>query len=205
MDLPFALVGSHPSCQIRIDKLSVPDLVYVVFSFKETIEVWPTTAIAFPQWGPLAANQPLMVGGTQLRFVQQEHKSPCTESYHRSGKMHILDVDRPHMRRRSVVLDHRVQIVGGGHPSTIRIRDVGLSNCEQAIVGFDECCWQLNLRQNIVESDRVKQIFVNDDGMTIGELNARYRIKNQQSKKGRLGPGKLASPKPVEMRKLQRE
>ena len=51
------MVGGHPSCQIRIDKPGTPDLVYIVFSFNETIEVWPTTAIAFPRWGALAADQ----------------------------------------------------------------------------------------------------------------------------------------------------
>ena len=197
MDLPFAMVGSHPSCQIQIDKPSTPDLVYVVFSFKETIEVWPTVAIAFPYWGPLAADQPLMVGGTSLLFEQQENEFPLPDNFRRSSKMHILDVARePHTKRRSVLLNHRVQIVGGNHPSTIRIRDVGLRDCEQAIVGFDECCWQINLRQNINESDRVKQIFF-DDGMKIGELNASYRTKDGKAKQFISKSSKLPSQKPI--------
>ena len=199
MDLPFALVGGHPSCQIRIDRLGTPDLVYVVFSFRDTIEVWPATSIAFAQWGPLAADQPLMVGGTRLFFEQQEIGKPRSQNYRRSSKMHILNVDAgPNKKKRAVLLDHRVQIVGGNHPSTIRIRNFGLGICEQAIVSFDECCWQIDLRQNIVESDRVKQIFVGDDGMKIGKLNAAYRTKSRKAKKTESGPSKLAPPKPVD-------
>ena len=197
MDLPFAMVGSHPYCHIRIDKPGTPDLVYVVFSFKETIEVWPTVAIAFPQWGPLADSQPLMVGGTSILFEQRENEAPLPENFRRSSKMHILDLDgEPHIKRRSVLLNHRVQIVGGNHPSTIRIRDVGLSDCEQAIVGFDECCWQIDLRQNIDESDRVKQIFV-DDGMKIGRLNASYRTKGGKAQPTSSKPSNLPSQKPI--------
>ena len=197
MDSPFAMVGGHPSCQIRIDKLGTPDLVYIVFSFKETIEVWPMVAIAFPQWGPLAADQPLMVGGTRLLFEQHENEAPLPKDFRRSSKMHILDVDgEPHMKRRSVLLNHRVEIVGGSHPSTIRIRDVGLSDCEQAIVGFDECCWQINLRQNIDEADRVKQKFV-DDGMEIGKLNASYRTRGGKAKQTNSKPSKPPSQKPI--------
>ena len=197
MDFPFAMVGKHPSCQIRIDKPGTPDLVYVVFSFKETIEVWPTVAIAFPYWGPLASDQPLMVGGTSLLFEQQENEAPPPENFRRSSKMHILDVaGEPPMKRRSVLLNHRVQIVGGNHPSTIRIRDAGLRDCEQAIVVFDECCWQINLRQNINEPDRVKQIFV-DDSMKIGNLNASYRTKDGKAKQFSSKSSKLPSQAPI--------
>ena len=198
MDLPFALVGGHPSCQIRIDKRGTPDLVYIVFSFNETIEVWPTTAVAFPQWGPLAVDTPLMVGGTRIHFEQQLGGNPHSENYKRSSIMHILDVDGgPSKKKRSVVLEHRVQIVGGDHPSTIRIRNVGLRTCEQAIVSFDECCWQINLRQNTAEPDRVRQVFVDNDRMKIGELNAAYRTKIHGVKKTSSGTIKLASSNAV--------
>ena len=192
------MVGGHPSCQIQIDKPGTPDLVYVVFSFNETIEVWPTTAIAFPHWGPLPSNQSVMIGGMQIQFKQQVDETPHFKNYHRSSMMHILDFDGGASKKKSsVLLDNRVQIVGGDHPSTIRIRDVGLSNCEQAIVNFDECCWQINLRQNISEPDRVKQIFV-DDQMSIGMLKAEYRTKSGEARKTSSGSSTLESLIPIE-------
>lgn len=190
LDLPFALIGSHRACNVRINKGRGPELAYVAFSFADAVEVWPLCALAFSQWGTLAEDQILRVGRTSV-FLNQEGKElsrvengqdeePGPEQL-RSNAPPILQVNY-RGQKGSFALDRRVVILGNDHPSTRRLHGVGLSCCDQAVVSVGQNCWLINLNPRNSQSiqELVREVPVDGKEIKVGKIKVACRLPTEK-------------------------
>src|SRR6056297_2556531 len=144
--LPFALIGSHPCCEGRIDEIRVPPVAYFACCFDDSIEVWPVCPIAFPRWGLNEPEHSLAVGKHRVSLFHQSHRkwekvagrgNRPTNTFHTVRgvdnvvRQITLDWDG---KNRKKTLDRRVLIMGDDHPSTLRLYGQGLTRCNYAVV-----------------------------------------------------------------------
>ena len=188
LELPFALIGSHPDCNIQINKRRGPKLAYVAISFGDSLEVWPLCALAFAQWGLLSGDQKLRVGRSSIQLIQENegheggagNQNVWSQQAFVPETPAILQVDY-HSQIGTFVLDRRVVILGNNHPSTRRLHGVGLSRCDQAVISVGAKCWLVNLQTDIdlpIE-DRITQLVLNGEQIKIGKINISSRSPNQ--------------------------
>ncbi len=194
-NLPFAFIGSHESCAVKIEDLRVPPIVYLACCFPDSIEVWPLCAIAFARWGPIRSIEELVVGKTVLTFSHAGFGGQLTNrNFHRQPGLPLVRPDsdaaspntnatstisrNPYLalhcvdKFRSKELRRRVTIMGGGHPSTLRLRGHGLAMCDHAIISFEGRVWLIDLkpRRDSASADWVRELSAGSPPKGIGSM-----------------------------------
>jgi hypothetical protein len=197
LPLPFTLIGSHPLCGIRITDQRVPAVAYFACAFEDAVEVWPLCPIAFAQWGVVNSQHSILVGKHRIRLMHQTHPrwhlvssvAAATEevyscftdprsaiSLYQSSAVvgTCLDLQLewgglPHVQP----MARRVLILGADHPSTLRLRGLGLATCDHALVAAGDAIWKvrLDLKANDQKlEDLVSKIRVGDEAVEIQRL-----------------------------------
>ena len=164
-ELPFALIGSHPCCTVQINEPRVSPYVYFACCFADSVEVWPLCPIAFPRWGVILPEHSLAVGRKRISLFHQSHslwhdiadRGGSTERKETSpspaqgvGREITLDWDG---KQRQKMLARRVMILGGKHPSTLRLYGQGLAPCDHAVVCNGTSVWLVNLTPDLQDSE----------------------------------------------------
>ena len=172
---PYALVGSHPCCTLRIRSEHVPEVAYLVCCLRDRIEAWPTAAIAFPRWGAIPPELQLIVGPCSLTFhpvlqapIARRSVSVLADSEIETrlswpGRDFTRSFRRP------------VTIIGDDHPSVLRLHGRGLATCQYAAVVQDEAFWLVNLSpRRMQRSERVRRFREPGETMMLGDATLRY-------------------------------
>lgn len=164
-DKPYALVGSHPRCDIVIEGSKLPEVVYLIVACGDRIEAWPTCPIAFPIWGRIHKAHVLLVGKSRIQFcLECEFKvasqgpndspikmgletDPSRDSVPPPTAGLILDWGSGPKRK---TLNRNVSILGEDHPSLIRLHRANLERCDHGIICFGEDLWLVNLHPSRV-------------------------------------------------------
>ncbi|MCP4885119.1 MAG: hypothetical protein GY904_00680 [Planctomycetaceae bacterium] len=167
-ELPYALIGSHPCCTIQIAEPRVSPYVYFACCFADSVEVWPLCPIAFPRWGVTLPENSLAVGRKRISLFHQSH-SLWPDIADRGGSTERKDTTPGLAQgvRREITLDwdgkqrpktlaRRVMILGGEHPSTLRLYGQDLAACDHAIVCVDASVWLINLKPDPENRDAAK-------------------------------------------------
>ena len=143
MQKPFALIGSHPRCDIQIGSAHTASVVYFACCFEDSIEVWPTAAIAFPRWGIVQPEHELLVGRHRLALhhpsVDAAHPPPLYNP--RALPVRLSWGGREHRK----VFRRPVTILGESHPSILRLHGQGLYLSDTAAVAQDGDLWLVDL------------------------------------------------------------
>lgn len=201
--LPFALIGSHPCCSGRVDELRIPPVAYIACCFEDSVEIWPTSPIAYPRWGVVEPEHPIIVGKQRIHVVHESHRTwdgvatkgrvPDDRVFNVVGTADTVD------RKitfdwdgtpRSKTLGRRVMILGDDHPSTIRLHELGLHRCDHAVVSFGGSVWLINLQPAPTisnESQLVSRLHSTGAPVTLGQVSVRL---------GRAVPKKKTIPAP---------
>ncbi len=140
--LPFALVGSHPSCQIRLPDQSLPDVVCLVCVFGSQVEVTP-----------LVSTHPISVeasyGGASFHVGRNRITVDVQEPG--SGSLGWFPTERPDLeltylnRCRRLRLQRRLTLMGAERPCSLRLRLLGLRPCQGALIVVHDDLWYLSL------------------------------------------------------------
>lgn len=200
--LPFALIGSHPLCGIRITDRRVPAVAYFACAFDDSIEVWPLCPLAFPQWDVVSSQHAILVGQHRIRLMHETHlrwqqvssdtsESEDIYSYFTDPRSAISLFQTPAATNTRLDLElqwdgtrhaqpfaRRVIIVGADHPSTLRLRDLGLSLCDHALVASGDSVWTIRLDLNASDqnlANLVTQVRVGDPPLKIKQLRIRAK------------------------------
>ena len=195
--LPFTLIGSHPLCGIRITDQRVPAVAYFACAFEDAVEVWPLCAIAFAQWGVVNSQHSILVGKHRIRLMHQTHPrwhlvscvAAATEEVYScftDPRSAIGDYQPPAVASTCLDLQlqwdgvphvqpmaRRVLILGADHPSTLRLRGLGLANCDHALVAAGDAIWKVRLDLNTNDQkleDLVTKIRVGEGAVEIQRL-----------------------------------
>ncbi len=172
---PYALVGSHSCCTLRIRSTHVPDVAYIVCCLRDRIEAWPVAAIAFPRWGTIPPDLPLIVGPCSLTF------HPTVEAA--SVRQHVSAVADSEIETRlswpgrdfARSFRRPVTIIGDDHPSVLRLHGRGLSTCQFAAVVQDEGFWLVDLSaRRMQRSERVRRFREPGETMSLGDATLEY-------------------------------
>lgn len=168
-ELPFALIGPHKQCTVRIPgaKNKFPPVVYFACSFTDAVQVWPLCAIAYPRWGKIRPEEEMLIGRIA---VTAQHIETATEEHRQAEDMtsdvvltasstSLFGLEKEdhhgphpdivlgfHGKCRTVKLRRRVTILGDQHPSTVRVHGQNLAPCDHAIVTFEDSVWVIDLR-----------------------------------------------------------
>ncbi len=172
LERPYALIGSHRCCDIQIGgSSSIPPVAYFVCCLPDSVEVWPTAAIAFPRWGAIRPDVELLVGQSritvhhpnvdlnntaQLPFLSD---SIIDTSMTWPGKSITKSFRRP------------VTIVGDTHPSVLRLHGRGMHKCHFAAVTSGETLWMVNISPtNLTHEQRVRSLTQAGDSTRCGDV-----------------------------------
>ena len=182
LDRPYGLIGSHSQCNVRIRTSDSPRAIYAAFSFPDRIEVWPLGPVAFPVWGTIGPQEEISIGSTRVKVDhQQQDQSVAGKDFSFTAKRHRFKIIASE-NDRSIVLERQVNILGGAHPSTIRIHGAGLAACQIAVVAFDQGCWLVPLDPNAEGADPSEPIFLAaGDQVKIGKLTYGYDVDDQDA------------------------
>jgi hypothetical protein len=164
---PYALIGSHPRCDIQISGNRIPSVAYLVVICADRIEAWPVCAIAFPVWGVIEESTQILVGKSRIQFVSeispdwpQAKASQPGDALNDAGPV-ISAAPLPDASlffdwgrgKREKPLNRRVSILGDDHPSLIRMRRVGLEQCDRGIVCLDRRVWMIELHPERISAE----------------------------------------------------
>ena len=154
---PYALIGPHPDCDIRLEDDRLPDVVYFCARVDDSIQVWPLCALAFSEWGTIQPGKTLFVGKTRIRFLGAEHSEfPGGAQTASRPEKHLKETPRTAKNRQNLIFDwgegfvakgirRSVTIIGESHPSTLRLHGYGLQTCHMAVVEQNREVWVIDL------------------------------------------------------------
>ena len=186
---PFALIGSHPRCQIHVEYKRLPQVVYFAVCCGDRIEIWPLCAIAFPLWGRVKAETQVMIGKRRLRLMSENDAGLLSAQASRPGDAINdfgqlrtgVDVDSADA---SLVLDwgsevqyrkltRRVSVVGERHPSLMRMDGLGLRDCELGIVCVGKRVWAVQLNPSAVPGNQplVRELVPGGESVWVGNVH----------------------------------
>lgn len=78
---PFALVGSHHCCHLRVSSRSVPEIAYFLCCFEDRVEAWPLPNHGEKAGKIICTEQPFSVGPCELSFqLDTELELPSSPS-----------------------------------------------------------------------------------------------------------------------------
>ena len=136
------LIGSAPSCDICLDEPQLPPVAYLICNFERSVEVWPTSAIAFPRWGVMLPGQDLVVGRTRISV---NHPSLTPNANPKSEQVDLNVQFDWHGSVRKSRLRRPVTIMGSDQPSVLRLQGQRLHKCDHALVAQGSDLWLINL------------------------------------------------------------
>lgn len=149
---PFVLIGAAEHCDIQLSEPQLPPVAYLVCCFRETVEVWPTAAIAFPRWGVLRAGQSFVVGRSRVSIHHPSMNNECEQVQCESGEKDdsAKNVDMPigmywNGKKKSLRLKRAVTLMGSDHPSMLRIQGQCLEPSDHALVSIDDSLWMIDV------------------------------------------------------------
>ncbi|MCC9601434.1 hypothetical protein LOC67_12835 [Stieleria sp. JC731] len=211
LDQPFALIGSHPRCHVRLDYKRLPEVVYFVAIVGDRIQVWPLCAVAYPTWGNLKPGRQILIGKIRVNLSAQSGDHPWDHATPPPPGDAVNDVSElpqpePENPRGTLILDwggesqtrrlsRSVTILGDSHPSLMRLHGVGLHDCELAIITTGEKIWaiQLNPRTLAENTPLVRELIPGGESIWVGDLHIWANEKGHMSSR-RFG--KSAPPPP---------
>ena len=146
--LPFAFIGSHPLCAVRIEDPSVPSFAYLACAFDDGVELSPLLTDAGSRGRTMGES--VSLAGRTIRVNSRQDASPI----HQADASSILEprggsvvvrfgLGERVIRRR---LGHRLVILGDDRPSAIRVRGLGLARCDHAIIDAGDRIALISLR-----------------------------------------------------------
>ncbi|QDS88319.1 hypothetical protein EC9_25090 [Rosistilla ulvae] len=139
---PFALVGSHPGCQIHLADSSLPDVVGLVCVFGSQVEITPL--VPKLQISVEAFNGGVSFHVGKNRITVRVETPPNGSRPAVAFQPPDLELTYLHRRRR-LRLHRRVTLIGADHPSSLRLRSVGLQPCQGALIVVEDQLWYLSL------------------------------------------------------------
>ncbi len=207
-ELPFALVGSHELCSIKINvpEHRVAPIIYFLCCFEDTVEAWPLCSLAYSRWGRIDAQDTLLVGQTTIAVshLETEHTTACVREDRQqpaealsawvSAESRDAQQDTKslslvlgcHGKLWCMSLHRPVNILGGRHPSTLRVHGHKLARCDHAIIASGASVWLIDLKASSCcsEGERVTKLQKSADPYVIGRMTVSLR----SSKLGRKSP-----------------
>lgn len=161
--LPFARVGSHPQCELRLDGL--PPLAYLICVYDGVAESWPLAPLALARSGPLKPGDRLSIDGRRVSVELSEGAGKGNPSLRLPHHM-LLDVSAGGKQWQA---SHRrcVTILGDDHPSMMRIPAAGLRPCHAALISLPAGLWFIDLES---PSSVASQSLPLDVPFAVGEL-----------------------------------
>ncbi|MEM9828788.1 MAG: hypothetical protein AAF958_19535 [Planctomycetota bacterium] len=151
---PYALIGRHDSCQIRLADPHAPDVAYIAVCFPDAVEVWPVCPLAYSMWGIARPDLELLIGRSKVSFDSEiadtrpdldDMEAAVIASDQEAADAPVrlmLDWGQGTVHKK---IRRRITIVGGDHPSIIRIHGRNLRRCSCAIVRQNGTLWWINL------------------------------------------------------------
>jgi hypothetical protein len=190
LPLPFALIGSHPRCQVRVDYKRLPSVVYFAVVCGSKIEIWPLCGIAFPVWGRVKSDTRILVGKSRLKLIGENDPAwafsagkegrlpgdaindigPLSVEAEPAGGSLILDWGAGTQTRK---LRRRVSVLGEGHPSVIRLHGLGLRECELGIICTGKRIWVVQLNPEAVPAGQslVRELVTGQESVWVGSVH----------------------------------
>lgn len=214
---PFALIGSHPCCALRIRGLHVPEVAYIACCLRNHIEVWPTAPIAFPRWGVIDSQTEVVVGPCSMTF---HHAADGDQSFDgrnlheadslRQRNPRVAEAGLPsnaaHLADSEVetcffwsgnelprTLRRPVTVIGDDHPSILRLHKCGMGVCNFAAVVQDQKLWLLDLSAKMMKRrERVRRFEHPGDRMMAGDaemelVSIRAVVRSDRSEASAVG------------------
>ena len=143
---PFLLIGSADHCDIRLDDPQVPAVAYLFCCFRDCVEAWPTSAIAFPRWGVVRPGQEIAIGQTRVTIDRPSTSSQDQTALADSPPRASVPIQVFWGRKsRKCQLKRAVTIMGRDQPSVLRLQGQCLSPCDHALVANENQLWLINL------------------------------------------------------------
>ncbi|OYP33031.1 hypothetical protein [Rhodopirellula sp. MGV] len=201
LDQPFALIGAHPRCQIRLDYKRLPEVVYFIAIIGDRVQAWPLCAIAYPTWGNLKSGRQILIGKLRVNISAQTGDQPWDHSPLSPPGDAVNDVSElpqpePESPRGTLILDwgeetqtrkltRSVTILGNSHPSLMRLHGVGLHACELAIVSTGERIWAIQLNPDSIreQTPLIRELAPGGESIWVGDLHIWAKKKGHRSKK----------------------
>lgn len=185
LERPFALIGPHPDCDIRLEDDRLPDVVYFCARVDDSIQVWPLCALAFSQWGTITPSKTLFVGKTRIRFLGAEHDEfPSETEAATRPTAGSSEVARSAANRQNLIFDwgegfvakgirRSVTLIGESHPSTLRLHGYGLQTCHLAVIEQGRGVWviDLDLSGRNPDSPLVHRLGVAEKAIRVGMVD----------------------------------
>ncbi len=192
---PYALIGSHSCCTLRIRGAHVPEVAYFLCCLRDRVEIWPTAAIAFPRWGEIGPDLQVVLGPCSLTF----HLAKALPGRNQPGSF-LADCeietrlswpgqDFPKTFRRPVT------VIGDDHPSVLRLHGRGLTRCHYAAVVQDESAWLVDLSaRRMQRSVRVRRFHQPGETFQLGDavlefVSAKPRVPQSDEDDSGIGLG----------------
>ncbi|MDM4018866.1 hypothetical protein [Roseiconus lacunae] len=199
LDQPFALVGTHPRCQVRLDYKRLPEVVYFIVIIGDRVQAWPLCGVAYPIWGNLKPGRQLLIGKIRVNISAQPNDAPWDHATPPPPGEAVNDVSElpspePETPRGILLLDwgeeiqtrkltRSVTILGDAHPSLMRLHGVGLRDCELAIVSAGERIWAIQLNPGSISDNTplIRELVPGGESLWVGDLHIWAGEKGRRS------------------------
>ena len=188
LELPFALIGSHPACNVQLAGVRAPRFSYLAIIIEDTVQVWPLCALAYSQWGDLPDGEKLRIGHAKIMLTAVPKECPTEQHAQadtKNSKTLNFDLETDSLvvqigllgKEYSFVIGRHVVIVGEDHPSTLRIRSAGLKKCGYAIIASQDGCWIIELcpQQTQTATDLVHAVKLDEPAVRVGDFSISVR------------------------------
>ncbi len=200
LDRPYALIGSHRCCDIQVGgSSSIPPVAYFVCCLDDSLEVWPTSAIAFPRWGAIRPDTELLVGQSRITLhhplVSASDNAPLP---YLSETVVETNMTWP---GKSIPKSFRrpVTIIGDTHPSVLRLHGRGMRRCHFAAVVASDRLWMVNISAaDLPHSERVRCLSKPGESTPIGDVIVEFLSATMRPQPdGAQEPRDLPADRPI--------
>ncbi|QDV26806.1 hypothetical protein [Aureliella helgolandensis] len=129
----FALVGSAPFCDIRLDGKGIPWVAYFLFRTENSVEVWPLAQFPKAYCGCLLSGTQMECLGGKIKIQFEAPSKPWKQP----KVWPVIDFEFLD-KRISVFVNAVVSTVGAGFPSSLRLPGTQLSDAQLILVWHDD-------------------------------------------------------------------
>lgn len=161
---PFALVGSHRCCHLRVSSRRVPDVAFFICCFGEQVEAWELPCHETMTGRILTPDLPLEVGPCSLTFSPRTVDDQENQTSPRFQVSTQLDTDGNSLQRS---FDSRVTFICD---STLDLIPTGTDPATHAVVNQDGGLWIIDLSpRRMRRTERVRRLSRIDNETNIGK------------------------------------
>lgn len=141
---PYALIGSHPNCQIHLDDPTLPDVAVLICVLGTRFELVPLTASETLPQGNLEPGEAWNLGRYELELGFAGEKPERSDSTSDFGSKQSVSIFAG-KRSWEASLSQAVTLIGSDTPSLLKLRSVGVRRCQGAIICVEDHVWYLSL------------------------------------------------------------